>query len=159
MSETFAPPSTATYGLSGLVTSWPSARDLLLEQEAAPALAHQLRQRVHRSVRAVHGAERVVDVDVAELGELPREALVVLLFFRVEAEVLEQADLPGAKIVDRPSSPRRRRSPPGRCTSYAGELGETRAARLEAESRRSCPAWAAEVRREDDLRARVRARA
>ncbi len=74
--------------------------DLLLEQEPAAALAHELRERVDARVRAVHGAERVVDVDVAELGELLREAVVVLLFFRVEAEVLEQADLAGAQIED-----------------------------------------------------------
>ena len=71
-----------------------------------------------------HGAERVVDVDVAELGELAREALVVLLFFRVEAKVLEQADLPGAEICTTflAASPTQSS---GRCTSTPEQLGET----------------------------------
>ena len=43
-------------------------------------------------MRAVRGAERVVDVDVGQRRQALREAGVVLLFFRMEAQVLEQHD-------------------------------------------------------------------
>ena len=39
------------------------------------------------------GPESVIDVDVAELGELLAETSVVGLFARVEAEILEQQDV------------------------------------------------------------------
>ena len=78
----------------------PERRDLLLEEEAAAALAEELRHRVNACMRAVDCAERVVDVDVAELREVLGEALVVLLLFGVEAEVLEEHQLPGAQVVD-----------------------------------------------------------
>ncbi len=50
---------------------------------------HALRGRV----RAVRGAEGVVDVQVAELGERASEALVVRLLSSEEARVLEKKDL------------------------------------------------------------------
>ncbi len=55
---------------------------------------------MHRRVRAVRRAECVVDVDVAQLGELPRERLVVFLFLGMKAKVLEETDLPGSQILD-----------------------------------------------------------
>jgi hypothetical protein len=46
-----------------------------------------------RSVRAVRGAERVVNVDLGERGEVPREERIVFLLFGVETQVLEHHDV------------------------------------------------------------------
>ena len=43
----------------------------------------------------MRGGERVVDVTVGQLGELAREAVVVLLFLGMEAEIFEQQQLAG----------------------------------------------------------------
>ena len=48
-------------------------------------------------MRAMGGAERVVDVGVAELGELLAKRRVVLLLALVEAQVLKQEHVPLAK--------------------------------------------------------------
>ncbi len=40
-------------------------------------------------------AERIVDVDIAQLGELRGEGRIVLLFFSVEAQIFEQDDVAG----------------------------------------------------------------
>src|ERR1019366_8578130 len=74
--------------------------DLLLEEKGAAPIAEQLREPVHARVRAMDRAERVVDIDVGELRQLAAEGLVVLLLFRMEAEVLEQTDAAAAKVVD-----------------------------------------------------------
>src|ERR1700738_323013 len=49
--------------------------------------------------RAVGAAEGVVDVDVAEVGELFGERGVVGLFFRVEAEILQEEGLTGLEVA------------------------------------------------------------
>ncbi len=46
-----------------------------------------------RSVRAVRGAERIVDVDIRELGEALREGRIVGFLPGVEADVLQQEDV------------------------------------------------------------------
>ena len=75
-----------------------NARDEILElraqQESAHALlalrAHRHRQRVHRRVRAMARAERIVDVDVAEPRELVGECRVALLLALGKAQVVEE---------------------------------------------------------------------
>jgi hypothetical protein len=57
-------------------------------------------------MRAMHRAERVVDIEVAAVGELAREALVVRRLARVEARVLEHVD---ALVRQEFSQPRRDR--------------------------------------------------
>lgn len=52
-----------------------------------------LRDAVRRGFGAVRGAERIVDVDVAELRHLLREAVVVLLLALVAAAVFQQHDV------------------------------------------------------------------
>src|SRR5579875_680553 len=47
---------------------------------------------------AVGGAEGVVNVDFAEIGELFGEVTVVFFFFGVEAEILEEEGLTGLEI-------------------------------------------------------------
>jgi hypothetical protein len=106
-----------------------------------------------RTRRGSAWTERVVHVDIAELGELPREGFVVLLFLLVEPEVLEQADLVRAQIVD----DLLRRVPHavvGQEHLVAGQLREAGAARLEGEVPLA-GLRAAHVRREDHLRASV----
>ena len=48
-------------------------------------------------MRAVHGAERVLDEQVAVVGELARELGIVFRLARVEAGVLEHADFGHAR--------------------------------------------------------------
>ena len=71
-----------------------------------------LRHAERAGVLAVGGAEGVVDVDVAELGELRGEVGVVLLLVLVEAEVLQQQHVAVAAARWRPSRP------PGRCSRW-----------------------------------------
>ncbi len=44
-------------------------------------------------VGAVRGAEGIIDVDVAESGEVPGEGWVIFGFARVEADVLQHHDV------------------------------------------------------------------
>src|SRR5256885_13155750 len=74
------------------------------EQEQAGVRREQVRDALRRGVRAVRRAERVVDVQVAALRELAREALVVLRLPWVEARVLEHVD---ALVRQELSQPRR----------------------------------------------------
>ena len=95
--------------------------EFVLHQEAGRRLRQQLRHAFGRGVRAVARPERVVHVEVGQFGQLLRERRVVLLFFRVEADVLEEHDAVALRLrlLDRPA--RRlahavvgERSPPGR---------------------------------------------
>ena len=72
---------------------------LLLHQQPRRGPLHEMRDGLHRRVRAVRGAERVVHVAIGELGELLREGGIVLLFLRMKAEVLEQHELSVARAV------------------------------------------------------------
>ena len=95
LSETFAPPMTATNGRSGLADRRAKVAQLLLHQQPGASLGHQSHHRFDRRVRAMRRAERVVHVDIAQRGQLLREAGIVLLFFGVVAKVLEQHDAAG----------------------------------------------------------------
>ena len=68
-----------------VVTSRSSSRPAAHRQQVRDALG--------AGVRAVRGAERVVDVDVGERGERARELGVVGCLARLEAHVLQQQDL------------------------------------------------------------------
>jgi len=69
--------------------------DFLFDEETADArfAGHRFRNGDHRSVGAVAGAERVVDVNVGEGGEFRGEFGVALLFARLETEVFENDDV------------------------------------------------------------------
>ena len=61
------------------------------EQEQPRIRRQQVGDGLGRGVRAVRGAERIVDVEVVPVRELAREGRVVLRLARVEAGVLEHA--------------------------------------------------------------------
>ena len=86
----------------------------LVEQEQPGVRGQQMRDRLGRRVRAVRGAERVVDVEVAAVGELARVALVVLRLARVEARVLEHGDAVVGQELAQPRLDRRHRGTPRR---------------------------------------------
>ena len=65
----------------------------LLQQQAGGRLRQELRDRLDRGVRPVARSERVVHVHVGRRGQLPGELGVVLLFFGMEPQVLEQHHL------------------------------------------------------------------
>ena len=62
----------------------------LLGHEQAGHRGYVVRDALRGGVRPVRGAERVVDVHVAERRQLPRELSVVARLLRVETQVLEQ---------------------------------------------------------------------
>ena len=66
---------------------------LLLHQEAGRAFADGSDDPVHRRVCPMGRPERVVDVEVGQLGELPGKNRVVFLLRGVEAQVLQQHDM------------------------------------------------------------------
>ena len=57
-----------------------------------------MRDALGRGVRAVRGPEGVVDVEIAELGQTPREGGIVALLFGMEAHVLEQQHVAVAQL-------------------------------------------------------------
>ncbi len=95
LSETFAPPRMAQYGCSGDSSARERNSISFCDQEAGGGLAHRLRDGDHGGVGPVAGAEGVVDVEVAERGDLRGEGGVALLLLGVEAEVLEEDDFAG----------------------------------------------------------------
>ena len=101
-------------------------------------------------------AERVVDVEVAELGERARQALVVRLFAAEKARVLEQQDLAVCQVVRRLDALRRCRCSrrtrpcvPAAARRAARATGSQRILRLRLALR------PAEVRQQDDARAAI----
>ena len=77
------------------------------EQQQSGVGRQQVRDGLGRGVRAMRRAERVVDIEVAAVGELAGEALVVRRLARVEARVLEHVD---ALVRQELAQPRRDRS-------------------------------------------------
>ena len=96
LSDTLAPPSTATKGCSGARRSRDSISTSRASSSPARALAHQRHHAGGGGVRPMRRAEGVVHVDVRQAGELRREGRVVLLLLGMEAEVLEQHHLAAA---------------------------------------------------------------
>ncbi len=92
LSDTFAPPRIATNGRSGLLEHAAEMLELGGHQQARRGFLHVPDDAFRRRVRPMRRSERVVDVDVREIGELLREGGVVLFFLRVEAQILEQHD-------------------------------------------------------------------
>ena len=88
----------------GVVQRLAEIVDLLVHQQAGGGHRHVLDHALGGGVGAVRGAEGVVDVDVAELGELLGEAGVVLFFLGDGSA--------GSRAAPRPACRRRRR--PGR---------------------------------------------
>ena len=74
--------------------------DLAFQQPPGGA-RQQVRDALGARVRAVGGAERVVDVDVGQLRQRARELGVVVGLARLEADVLEQQDLAVARARSR----------------------------------------------------------
>ena len=79
--------------------------DLFLEESTRDrrpsAREHQLGEGRDRGVLAMGGAERVVHVDVGELGEQAGEARIVRLLAGIESQVLEHRDVAGTETPDR----------------------------------------------------------
>ena len=110
LSETLAPPITATIGGFGWPSSVVEDLQLLLDQEAdRPALGRELLgDGDHRGLVPMAGAEGVVDVAVGQAGELLGERGVALLLALVEADVLQHDDparLQGARTSAWASGP------------------------------------------------------
>ena len=124
---------------------------LALHQEAHPLGGDELGDPGRRGVRAVRGAEGVVDVDVGVAGQRARERLVVGLLGRREAQVLQQRHRAGAQIVDHLAGAVAHRLV-GQRDVGAEQLRQPRGDRLERVLLVGLALGAPEVRGEDDPR-------
>ena len=70
---------------------------LLLHEQSGGGLRHVSNHAHGGGVRAMRRAERVVHIDVAQRGQLFRKLRIVLFFFRVEAQILQQQDFAGRR--------------------------------------------------------------
>ena len=138
LSLTLAPPSTATSGRSGSSSSSLERPHLALEQQPRGTLGHQPRDALGRGVRAVRGAEGVVDVHVGELRQRRRELGVVARLARLVADVLEHQHVAGVEVLGERAAPPRRR-PPGASVTSAPVSSASRSAagRIESSGSRS----------------------
>ncbi len=114
--ETFAPPTIAATGRSGLPSAMRQRLELRLHGAARKG-RQLVRDALGRGVGAMGGREGVVDVEVAELGEPFDDRRIVLFLALVEAGVLEQQDVAVLELGDRGLGDcarcSRRRSRPG----------------------------------------------
>src|SRR6266849_10326159 len=110
-----------------------------------------MRQRIRRGMGAMRRREGVVDIEIAERGELAGEGRGVLLLLGMEAQILEQRDATLGKRVD--DALRRR------ADAILGESdgapaqggGERRYQRAQREGGVRLALGAAEMRHDDDL--------
>ena len=75
---------------------------LLLHQQAGRRLWHQPRDGLDGGVRAMRGAERVVDIDIGERRQRSCKRGIVLFLFGVKAKILEQDEARGRRVLHRP---------------------------------------------------------
>ncbi len=92
LSATLAPPTIATSGCAGSLENARERAHLAFEQPPRGA-GQQVRDALGARVCTVRSAERIVDVELSELGERTGERRVVALLAGLEAYVLEQQDL------------------------------------------------------------------
>ncbi len=76
--------------MCGIVDDSAQILEFFLHQESRRGLFHEFSDPCCRSMRSMRGAKCVVTVNVAQRRELARGRLVVLLFFRMKPEVLQQ---------------------------------------------------------------------
>ena len=146
----------ATKGRSGSVRTLPRKLSSFSISRPAADLRDEVGDALGGGVGAVRAAEGVVDVDVAERGELLGEGGVVGFFFRVEAEVLQQQRLAGFELLDISSAISPTQSGEKAtfsetlrtCSSRLAQAGDQRA---QAHGLDRLALGAAEVRAEDDL--------
>ena len=125
----------------------------------APASGITRTMRLHRRVGAMRRAERVVDVDVGERRQRRGERGVVLLFLRVEAQVLEQHDASRRGDLRRPARPRARCSRSANADRRAEQLAKPRGHGPQAHLRTAACPWAGRgARRARRIARRRRAR-
>ena len=123
LSSTFAPPETITNGRSTSPSSLPRCASSSSEQQPRVG-GQQAGDALGRGVRAMRRAEGVVHVEVAALGELAGEALVVLRLARVEARVLEHVGSRSSR--QQLGEPRPRRAPSGTSARSSSVFGRPR---------------------------------
>ena len=129
-------------------------RDFALEQQACGRVVDVVRDALGGRVRAVRGAECVVDVEIGELAELRGELRVVLRLARFVARVLEQQHFAVVQSRDQRFDFRRRRAPAQAARRLSEQFAELRGHRRQRELRIAI-LRATEVRADDHLRAAV----
>ena len=104
LSETFAPPSTTTYGRGGASSEPPEHVDLRLHQLAS-SIRQPQRNVVHRRLLAMHDAETVGDEYIAEgcvtVGQRAAGGVVLGLLPGLIANVLQHPDVAIAETLRR----------------------------------------------------------
>jgi hypothetical protein len=101
LSETLAPPMMAVKGFCDWCRTFSALADFAFHQQAEHPFVpgEKLGDDGRGSMGAVGGAEGVVDIDVAELGELFGEGLIAFFLFFIEAEVFQQQHLAGFELA------------------------------------------------------------
>ena len=54
-----------------------------------------IESRISPDPAQVRGAERIIDVDLGEAGQSPREVRIIFLFFGVKADIFQHHDIAG----------------------------------------------------------------
>ena len=80
----------ATSGRSGDCKHAPEVLELFLHQQTGRRLRHEVGDAVHRRMRAMRRAKRVVHVKVGERRELLGKRRIVLLFLRMKSKIFQQ---------------------------------------------------------------------
>ena len=100
LSVTFAPPTIATSGRPGSARMPVSVSTSRCSSRPGGRVLDVLDDADRRGVRAVRGAEGVVDVEVGERAEALGQLRVVLRLARLEADVLEHHDVAVGHVVE-----------------------------------------------------------
>ncbi len=149
LSLTLAPPRTTTKGRGGSTQQRLQRRQLPLEQEPGDR-RQQPGHPLGGGVRPVGGAERVVHVEVRQLGQLGGQGGVVLGLPGIEAGVLQQEHVAGTQVrhgvLDR--RPHQLVHLAHRGTQEVGEPGRDR---VQAQGRVWAALGPAQMRGQDDL--------
>ena len=100
LSDTFAPPENRDERMLGMFQHPPQVFDLGGHEQAGGGLLDVPDHALGRRVRPVRRTERVIHIDVRQRRQLAGKRRIVLLFLRVEPQVLEQDDAAIRRTVD-----------------------------------------------------------
>ena len=154
MPRIFAPPTISTNGRGGSFEQPTELPQFAVEQEPAEGFPDEAADGGGRGMGAVGGAEGVVDVDLAEGGQLGGEGRIVRFLAVVEAKVLAEQDAAVVECVGGVPD-RRAHAVRGEGDGSAEDGGQGTGDRAQAEPRLDPAPRSAAVGQQDDAGAGV----